>query len=124
MEMREAIRVRLEQSTQFQPAKRLAALRAQTPGEHSLVARMTEMRQAARSSADAPPVLPPEETPAAGPFCGYESSEASSCPGFAQADATTPEDAPPARTQAIPTAYGEDWDGNANHSEREERYYI
>eukprot|EP00959_Pyramimonas_sp_CCMP1952_P441533 9243635-Pyramimonas_sp.AAC.2 len=66
MEMREALRVRLEESTQFQRIKGLAEIHVQTLGEHSLAAWMTRADRAARSSADAPPVLPPEATPAAG----------------------------------------------------------
>eukprot|EP00959_Pyramimonas_sp_CCMP1952_P444540 9307954-Pyramimonas_sp.AAC.1 len=82
---------------------------------------MNKAFQAAKCSAAAPPVLPPEATPAAGPSPAAPTSR-SQVPvlAFARADATTSRDAPPVYTQANPIAHGQDWDGKVIHSETKE----
>eukprot|EP00959_Pyramimonas_sp_CCMP1952_P434870 9105782-Pyramimonas_sp.AAC.1 len=116
-EVRESLRVFLEQSTQFQRSKRLQALRVQSLGERDLAAGMTATFQAFLSSPGPLPVLPPEATPAAGLSSAAPTHwNQGPTPASAPTEATSHEDPPPACRRAIPAACGTDWDGKARHT--------
>eukprot|EP00959_Pyramimonas_sp_CCMP1952_P099383 2077788-Pyramimonas_sp.AAC.1 len=104
--MREALRIRLEQVTQFQRSKGLRALHLQPLGEHELVIWMTATSQAFHNQAE-PPCFGPRSNP-----------------DSTSAEATPHDDPPPARAQAIIAACGTYWDGKALHTPTEEKYYT